>query len=351
MAAVMAKVTIQDICLQAKASRTAVSRVLNKRPGVNKVKRERILKVIEKLKYTPSATARNLRQSRTETIGVIFPRFEGAVFSDFLSGIEEVTQSQRYHILTATTAGAHLPIEASLEATLRLIDERRVDGLILFDPARQSKHERQLRKYSIPFVLALRRASPSNVSSVTVDHFQGGYDATKHLIDHGYKRIATLTGLPITEDARDRLRGYETALKDHFLPLDPSLVVEGTFVREPSVRAFLRHFQNVPWPQAVFAANDDMALGLLQYTRNHEDPAVRATAIVGFDDVDLAHYAGLTTIHADIRQVGRRCAELLLESIRHKDAKSIPTRHEVIPVNLVVRSSCGCLSAPDKPRV
>lgn len=346
----MSKVTIQDICLKAKASRTAVSRVLNNKPGVNKAIRARVLGVIERLKYTPSATARNLRQSRTETIGVIFPRFEGAFFSEFLSGIESATQPQRYNILTATTAGDHVALEASLEATLRLIDERRVDGLILFDPARQSKHERQLRKYSTPFVLAFRQASPTNVSSVTVDHFQGAYDATKHLIDHGYKRIATLTGLPVTEDAQERLRGYQTALKDNFMPVDPKLVVEGTFVREPSLQAFLHHFQKIPWPQAVFAANDDMALGLLQYTRSHDDPEVRATAIVGFDDIDLARYAGLTTVRADIRQVGRRCAELVLEAIRHKEHKGALVRHEVIPAKLVVRSSCGCLSSPGKNR-
>jgi LacI family transcriptional regulator, galactose operon repressor len=344
----MSKVTIQDICLKAKASRTAVSRALNNRPGVNKATRERILRVIGRLKYTPSAMARNLRQSRTETIGVIFPRFEGAFFSEFLSGIEAVTQSQRYNILTATTAGDHVAIEASLEATLRLIDERRVDGIILFDPARHSKQERQLRKHLTPFVLAFRQASPTNINSVTVDHFQGAYDATKHLIEHGYKRIATLTGLPVTEDAQERLRGYQTALKDHFLPLDPKLVVEGSFVREPSLQAFLRHFQKIPWPEAVFAANDDMALGLLQYARNNDDPAVRATAIVGFDDIDLAHYAGLTTIHADVRRVGSRCAELLLEAIRHKDRKGAPIRREIIPTKLIVRSSCGCLSSPGK---
>jgi len=346
----MSKVTIEDICTQAKASRTAVSRVLNSRPGVNKAKRERILKVIEKLKYTPSSAARNLRQSRTETIGVIFPKFQGALFSDFLSGIEETTQPQKYHILTATTTGAHLPMEASLETTLRLIDERRVDGLILFDPARSSKHERQLKKFSVPFVIAFRQAGPTGVSSVTVDNFQGAYDATKHLIDHGYKRIATLTGPSITEDARERLRGYEAALKDHFIPADPKLVVEGNFERDSSLQSFLRHFQKFPWPQAVFAANDDMALGLLQHVRSHGDDRVRATAIVGFDDIDVARYAGLTTVHADVKETGRRAAKLLLEAIRSKDAKHAPVHHEVIPAGLVIRSSCGCLSSPDKFR-
>jgi LacI family transcriptional regulator len=333
MDTVMAKVTIQDICLKAKASRTAVSRVLNNQPGVNKAKRERILGVIERLKYTPSATARNLRQSRTETIGVIFPKFEGAVFSEFLTGIEEMTLSHRYNILTATTASAHVALEASLEATLRLIDERRVDGLILFDPARQSKHERQLRKHSTPFVVAFRQTAPTNVSSVTIDHFQGAYDATKHLIEHGYKRIATLTGLQVTEDGRERLRGYEAALRDNFLPVDPKLVVEGSFVRDPSLQAFLRHFQKIPWPQA-----------------GHDDPGVRATAVIGFDDIDLARYAGLTTVHADVRQVGKRCAELLLEAIRQKDRKNAPARHEIIPAKLVVRSSCGCFSSPERTR-
>jgi LacI family transcriptional regulator len=343
-------VTIEDICKRAKASRTAVSRVLNNRPGVKKAKRDRILKVIQELKYTPSAAARNLRQSKTETIGVVFPKFEGAFFSSFLSGVEEITQPRRYHILTATTSGAHLPMEAGLEATLRLIDEKRIDGLILFDPVRSPRQERLLRKFSIPFVIAYRLAKQMNVSSVAIDNFQGAYDATRHLIEHGYKRIATLTGPLLAEDARERLRGYETALRDHFLKVDPALIVNGTFSRDPSVPDFIRHFQKTPWPDAVFAANDEMALGLLQHMRNHGDEKVRATAVAGFDDTELAAYAGLTTVHADVHETGKRAAQILMEMIDSRDRRQPVNKLEVIPARLIVRSSCGCLSSPGKAR-
>jgi len=329
----MAKVTINDICREAKVSLTTVSRVLNDQPGVGDDTRKRVQGIMKRLKFTPNAAARHLSQRKTETIAVIFPKFDAGFFSQFLQGVEEVALPENYYILTVTSAST-----APLEACLKLINEQRVDGLILFDPTLSAKDAGKLCRHPMPVVVADRRAKNLNLHCVAIDDFKGAYEATKHLVELGHRRIATLTGPQEWEDARERLRGYKQALEDHGLKPNDELVVHGTFEREPSTMHFIRHFNQVPWPDAVFAANDEMALGLLKYTTNHRDGTVRRTAIVGFDDIDIADYVGLSSVHVAIRQIGRKSAEMLLKLIEQKDAKP-PPRQEIIPTRLVVRAS------------
>jgi DNA-binding LacI/PurR family transcriptional regulator len=236
--------------------------------------------------------------------------------------------------------GAGMPVDVKLRKSLRLIDERRVDGLIIFDSARAS-NPAEINKAGVPFV-AIYQPENNKLYSVLVNNFAGAFEATTHLIEHGYSKIAMLTGLSITSDSRERVRGYKKALQDHGLPVDPKLIVVGTFGEDPSVPNFIRHFQRHPWPQAVFAANDVMALGLQHYIKNHKDESVRATAIVGFDDIEAARHVGLTTVRVDTREVGRRAAQMLFDLLEGKSG--IP-RKQTVPTTLVIRSSCGCFAA------
>jgi DNA-binding LacI/PurR family transcriptional regulator len=341
----MGKVTINDICREARVSLTTVSRVLNNQPGVGDETRKRVQALMKRLNFTPNAAARHLSRRQTETIGVIFPKFDTGFFSQFLQGVEQVTQPENFYILTVTSSGGPDP----LEACLKLINEQRVDGLILFDPTLSAKSATELRKHAIPVIVADRRAKNLKMNSVAIDDFNGAYQATKHLIEHGYQRVATITGPLAWEDARERLSGYKKALQDHGIAVDEQLIVEGNFEREPSTTDFIKRFQNKPWPEAIFAANDEMALGLLKYVTQHRDESIRATAIVGFDDITLAGYVGLTTIHVSIGELGRKSAQLLLSLIRNKDAKNAPVQ-EIIPTQLVVRSTCGCMTSANKPQ-
>jgi len=330
---------MEDVCRAARVNKTAVSRALNNKPGVNKRTRQRILDVVQKLGYTPIASAQNLRKRRTGIIGVVVPTFESAVFSRFIGGIEEIAGGRQYYIITQSTIGAGLPLDASLKRSMRLIDERRVDGLILFDSARASGSG-ELYRSGVPFV-TIYQPDNQKVYSVLADNRRGAYEATGHLIEHGYQRIAMLTGLSFTSDSRERLEGYKKALQDHGIKVDPRLIVSGTFATDPSIPDFIRHFQNTTWPEAVFAANDEMALGLLHHTRNHKDRKVRATAIIGFDDIDAAQHVGLTTVRVDIREVGMRAARMLFELI---DGMNGVPKKQTVPSQLIIRASCGCFA-------
>jgi len=334
----MRKITIQDICAEAQVSPAAVSRVINNKPGVHHVKRERILSVINQLGFTPNAAARGLRKNTTETIGVIVPTFESLVFAGFLTGAEEVIFHHNYYMFALTTQAANLSMKANVEKCLQLVDEKRVDGIILLDNIRDLRDQYGWRKYSIPIVSVYQHRK--GMHSVVVDDFSGAYEATKHLIDHGYRDIATLTGPNICHDARERLRGYEAALRDHNMPYEPKNVVQGSFTRSRSLKAFLHAYRTRTWPEAVFAANDEMAMALIQFMRSQSDPKIRSTAIIGFDDVEWAEAEGLTSVRVDVHEIGRSAARMLFEQIAH--GRNQHVCHEFVRPQLMVRNTCGC---------
>jgi len=343
------KITIKDICREAGVSNCTVSKVLNNKPRVGEKTRKRVRAIVDRLKYIPDSTARNLSRSKTDTIGVIFPKFGRGMFSQLLDGVEEVIRPHKLYILAVSSVDAADQIR-SFDVALRIMNERRIDGIMLCNAGLSAAEERELRKYQIPIVVNERLVRGSMLDAVLYDNFKGGYEATKHLIEHGYERIATLTGPSQWESASERLRGYKTALKDYSLPVDSRLVVEGTWTGESSAAKFISHFRDGKWPEAIFAANDDMAMSLLKYISNHRDDKIRSTAIVGFDDLELADFAGLTTVHVPTEEIGRFMALRLLELIQHPNQKKPNPTVMTVPVQLVTRSSCGCLSSRGKVR-
>ncbi|MBV9462713.1 MAG: LacI family DNA-binding transcriptional regulator [Verrucomicrobiae bacterium] len=336
----MKKVTIHDVCRDAGVSISTVSNVLNDKPNVGEATRKRVWSAIERLKFTPSASARNLSRRRTDTIAVMLPFFAG-YFGRHFQGVQEVTAPAGYYLLTVVVQ----EMAEMFKAVMKLIQEQRVDGLILYNQDFSNAQVRELLKHKMPIVAPDRHTSGPHLPTVFFDNFKAGYEATRHMIDHGYERIATLTGPLKWVSASERLRGYRAAMRDYGLKADASLVVEGSWIDEPSTAHFIAHFRNRAWPQAIVAGNDWMALGLLRYARNHRDAKVRSTAIIGFDDVDYANTAGLTTMGAPWEELGRRSARFLLELIREGPEAKRVIPSEPVPVQLIVRSSCGCAAS------
>jgi len=330
------RVTIHDVCQEARVSIATVSNVLNGRRKVSETTRKRVLEAVERLDFTPSAAARNLSRSKTDTIGVVLPIFSG-FYGRLLSGVQEETGPAGLYLLTIGVED----LDKTFEAIDRLISQRRVDGVLVYSPILSPQQVKSLLQSSIPVVAGERPVEGPALPAVLYDNFKIGYEATRHLIEHGHERIATLTGPLKWRSARERLRGYEAALRDFGLRMDRELVVEGNWLEEPSSSDFIAHFRDRPWPQAVFAASDQMALGLLRYARHHRNPEVRATAIVSFDDIEPSSIAGLTTLCGPIEALGKRMASVLLELLEKKKDKKTPFE-VVVPVQLIKRSSCGC---------
>jgi LacI family transcriptional regulator len=341
----MKKLTIDDIGQEAGVSTATVSNVLNNKPYVSAVTRRKVMRVIERRQFTPSAAARNLSKRRMNTIGFIAPHHAG-FFAQLLRGADEALQPRDVYLLAATCRDNARPFDVAQ----KIIREGRVDGILLCTPLLTDDEYAELRRYPVPVVVPDRRVSGPQMNCIKYDGIRGARLATQHLIEHGHERIACVTGPLEWESARDRLRGYEMALGDSGLILDPSLIVEGNY--DDSTDKFVNHFRGKPWPDAIVCGNDWTALYLLRYTSNHREEKIRKTAIVGFDDVEPAAMAGLTTVSGHVEGLGKRLAEVLLELMEPgpETAASAPPREEILPVELVVRSSCGCVFSSIRPK-
>ncbi|MBV9463052.1 MAG: substrate-binding domain-containing protein [Verrucomicrobiae bacterium] len=273
----------------------------------------------------------------TGLIGVVFPSWDLGFLSEFLRGVDSVGRVHGYHMVTLPSSGSIEPVEISEH----LLKKKQVDGLLLFDAVMSHQHLRSLQEFGRPLVLVNRRCKSVKYNSVVINDYRGAYDATRHLIDLGHERIAMLTGPLMYEDARDRLTGYKAALQESGLTVDPDLVLEGTFERESSTILFAKHFRNRDWPDAVFAANDEMGLGILRYCRNHRNRKVREIAVVGFDDIEMSKFVGLTSVHVPFFEIGRRSVTMLVDLLQHPGKRPQESLEELLPVKLVVRASSG----------
>jgi LacI family transcriptional regulator len=339
----MRRVTIKDVCRHAKVSLSTASRVINDQPGVRDPIRRRVLDVIEKIGFSPHASARNLSSHRTRSnlVGVLVPFIEEPFFASFLGSIEQLLRFQSFYTLPVVSR------VNPFDEAMKLIHERRVDGIVMFHPFLTPEQAQALRSQPVPVVVMNRYDSSFKLNTVVFDSYRGAYDATKHLIDHGYDRIATLTGWKdIDSDFRERLRGYKSALEDAGLPYDEQLVIETHENINKALPSFLDRFRVVPWPQAVFVQTDMLALELLDYVRNHRDEKIRSTAIVSFDDTPLARHVGLTSVRVFIEEYARMGGLRLMElmSAANLGAPAPAPREDVKTPQLVIRSSCGCVS-------
>jgi LacI family transcriptional regulator len=185
--------------------------------------------------------------------------------------------------------------------------------------------------------------------SICPDNVGGATQMTAHLIGHNYRRIALITGPEMQSHALDRESGYRQALETHGLPYAPALVIAGDFDERSGYAAMQQLLQQHPPPEAVFAANDQMAIGALAAIHESGLRVPEDIALVGFDDIEPARYLQppLTTVHQDIVGQGQLAVRMLLDRMNDPNA---PAETRVLPTDLVLRRSCGCLpvSAPDR---
>jgi LacI family transcriptional regulator len=329
--------TIEQIAQKAGVGRSTVSRVLNDDPRVSDVTRQRVLEVLQRENYQPNHAARSLALGKSDIIGAVVPMALPSVFGDpffprFLEGV-------------AAACGA---ADALLMLWLALPeDEQRnvdkvlgrgpVDGLVIAAHVTGDPLVEALRKGRQKFVLSSRYEA-DDVSYVCVDNRASARTAVTHLLRNGRTRIAHITGPRRMLDAEDRLAGYLDALRDFGLPLDEELIAEGDW-SEPSGYAATRRLLSAK-PDAVFAANDAMALASMRALREEGLRIPEDVAIVGFDDMPAAAVSepGLTTVRQPVRRLGEVATTTLLELIA--DPNCAP-RRTVLPTELVIRASSG----------
>ena len=328
-------VTMKDVAREARVSIATVSRVVNGHGNVTKETRARILRVAERLRYVPDGAARSLITGLTHTIGVLLPDLYGEYFSELLRGIDREARLRGLHLLVSSSHGD--ADEASL--ALRSMNGR-VDGVLIMSPHVDAKLLDRAVAATLPTVLMNTPANASRAPAILTDNYGGACAMVEHLLSLGYERIAHITGPESNYESGERLRGYRAAL-GRSSRAQADLVFAGSFTEESGYLAGRKIAAATVRPDAVFAANDMMAIGCL-YALTEAGLAVpRDVALAGFDDIPTARFVTppLTTVRAQTTELGRQAIQELARAIENPDNVR-HTRH-TLPTRLVIRASCG----------
>jgi DNA-binding LacI/PurR family transcriptional regulator len=325
---------IADVAARAGVGIATVSRVLNDHENVAAPTRERVLEAIRALDYRPSSVARNLSLKRTRVVGVVLPFLTEASPIERVRGIVTALASSPYDLALYDVESA----DRQRRAFRLLGDAHRTDGLLVVSLIPPDEEVRRLQTELIPCVLVDARHDV--LPSVVIDDVAGGELATRYLLELGHRRIAFIGDKPSDpfrfQSSRDRTTGYERALAAAGIPVRPEYVRDGTQSRHVA-RSIAEELLSQPDPpSAVFAASDIQALGVLEAARGLGIDVPEQLSVIGFDDIEIASYAGLTTIRQPLFESGRRGAELLLQALAG-DAR--PARVETLTLDLVVRGT------------
>ena len=322
----MTGVTIRDVARAADVSVATVSRALN---GIDKVAgltRDRVLRIVHELDYVPHSGARALSTRRTDTIGVLLPDLHGEFFSELIRGIDLAARARGLHLLLSSSHGN--PAEAA--AALRAMRSR-VDSIIVMLPGAGDELV-QSHKGSVPMVF-LGSGAHRGQPSFEIDNFAGAVAITRHLLDTGRSRIAFVAGPADNFEARERLRGYRAAIE---AAGGSEWIADGDFSEESGREAAKTFIAAAP-PDAVFCANDMMAIGCLETLREAGFQIPDDIALAGFDDIPIARYVSpaLTTAAVPIAEIGRRALECCVDLVAGRSTG----RRQMFQPTLAIRQS------------
>lgn len=328
-------VTIKDVAKAAGVSVASVSRVFNGHDNVTRDTCERIMQAARQLRYMPNGAARSLITRRTQTIGALLPDLHGAFFSELIRGIDLAARARGLHLLVSSSHD-NADEAASTLRTMR----GRVDGLLVMSPHANPGFLSDNLPPALPAVLMNTGSGDGRHAWLTVDNHGGAYAMTRHLMAGGRRRIAFIRGPDNNIDAAERLRGYRDAMGE-WVDEPGSCSLSGDFLEESGYRAGRAVLGMTPRPQAVFAANDMMALGCLSAFSEAGVRVPEDIALAGFDDIPMARYTtpSLSTVRVRIAEFGARALERLVEAIERPD--DMQAVEQLMPTELVIRTSCG----------
>jgi LacI family transcriptional regulator len=358
------KLTISDIARLAGVSKATVSRVINQKTNVDPVTRERVLRVINEKGFVPSITASGLAGGRSRLIGVLTLPFTQPFVPEIMRGVAELMEHTSYEIVLYSIN----PTSAHTDVLDRIIGMRLTSGLLAIMPRKMGKHLSDLRDHGLPVVVIDDQGPLIDLPWVGIDNRESAYQATRHLIELGHRRIAHVEGPVDFRCTDERYDGYQQALLDAGITPEPELLFKSDFTTEGGREIAEQIFalDESERPSAIFSANDNMAYGILDVAGEYSIRVPEDVAIVGFDDMPLSRYMrpALTTIRQPFYDIGKVAIELLLsfvdpqfslpedQTYKRVEAARIVQQllndregqqplHCQLPTRLVVRDSCG----------
>jgi LacI family transcriptional regulator len=328
---------IKQVALLAGVSTATVSHVLNRKPNVNPRLRERVLKVVRDLNYHPNTLARSLKTRTSRTVGMIITDILNLFYPSVVRGAEDVLAREGYTLIVGNSDGDAEKEEAYYDTLIA----KRVDGLLLitcpteYPPAYFSRHNSE----ETPVVLINRDYPSLRADAFLVNHREGSQGAVAHLIGRGHRRIGIVTGPSQHVSSRQRFLGYEQALRDHGLPVDPTLIREGRFDIKSGYEQTKALLSLSERPTALFICNAPMAMAALRAIFDAGLRCPEDVALVSFDDMEWFDLIRprITAVAQPTYELGASAAEMLLRRVSGEF--SDPPCRKVLATELIVRES------------
>jgi LacI family transcriptional regulator len=327
--------TIHDVAARAGVSVTTVSRVLNARPDVSEATRASVLKQVEQTGYESNRSARSLVTGSSCLVGVMVPVVQAEYYGQLVAGVAEALYEHDLRVVLCPTRNEH---EREISLLARLMHGT-TDAAILIHPAETNEELLRAREHDYPLViidppLPVDRSIPVVGSA----HWSGGRIATEHLLELGHRRIGVVTGPARWSASKDRLAGYRSALQAAGVDPTPDLELEADFTVEGGEQAAELLLDLKPRPTAIFALNDNMAVGVLHAAKRHGISVPEELSVVGVDDAGLAATVvpRLTTIRQPLQEMGRVAVSLLWRVLEGRQIEAAPV---LLSTELIVRES------------
>lgn len=329
--------TIKDIAKQLGLSVSTVSRALNNHPDIRLETKREVLEAIEKINYTPNAVARSLIHRKSLTIGLMIPDITDPFFSAMAHGVEEVLSDSGYQVVYGN-------MSRSPDKEIRFLRsaaERKMDGIIVTPDHLNDEMADMLRRLDIPVVFLRRRPIPGlDMPFVDVDHYKGAASAVEYLLSLGHRNIGFIGMPPYSFTGSERYRGYlDTLARSGIAPEERGIVLDERTSRH-GYQGMEKLAAAFPEMTAVFAANDSLGIGALEWMAERGVRAPEQISVVGFDNLEMSdlYWIKLTTVAQPRKEMGRKAAELLMRMMAadEKTAESI-----VLDTELIVRRTCA----------
>lgn len=332
------KVTLKTIADSIGVSVTTVSRVLNnqsKKYRISSSTEANILRKAKELGYIPDQIARGLRIKRSNIIGLIIPDISNPFFAQLSRVIENQARKKGYSIILSDTQEyKQLEIDS-----IRVLQSRRVDGIIICPNGEESTHLRKLINSNLPTVIVDRYIKGLNCPYVISDNYRGSYEAISHFIEKNHKNIVCIQGNPLTSVSDDRVRGYKDAMSENDLPFDETSIIGDSFGERNGYVSAKLLLSKYPRPSAFFACSNLISLGAMRAVFEEGLKIPEDISMISFDDQPYSEYLAtpMTVVVQQTREMGQIAFNLLLARFNH----SSPTSSDgvILPTKLVIRRS------------
>lgn len=329
----MAGSTIYDIAKKAGVSIATVSRVVNNSDGISDTTRKKVLKVADDLGYHPQAYAQGLARKKKNIIMVVVPVLSNYFFMEVLSGIQDEISKYNYDLNIFNIQGQSGKM---FEQAENIVKRQWADGYVFISMHLRDHQLEKLRSYDVP--LTLVDEEYPGIDSVSVNNEEGIQKAMQYFLDNGLKRIAMISALKSSKPGEQRIKGYKKALEQAGVPVDDALIVAGDsmyrdgFSEQNGYEAMLKLLDLPNPPEACFCSSDIQAVGAMKAMKERQVQI----PIIGYDDITISNYIGLSTIRQPMHNMGAFAIENVVARMR--DGKSAPVQ-KIFSPELILRSS------------